>query len=45
MNKSWIIKEISQLCVGLCEKDVCDDYTCSSHPKYNWLNPNEPLNE
>lgn len=45
VSKKYIKKELDQFCVGLCDSRICDDYTCGSHPRYNWLNPIEPLME
>lgn len=44
-SKKYVKKELNQLCVGLCDSQICDDYLCGSHPRYNWLNPEEPLME
>lgn len=43
VNKTWEKEEIYDLCVCCCE--YCDEYFCTHHPRYNWLNPIEPLME
>lgn len=41
VNKTWIKEEINDYCT--CDCEYCDEYFCGEHPKYNWLNPFEPL--
>lgn len=45
VSKKYVKKELNQFCVGLCNSRICDDYLCDSHPRYNWLNPSQPLME
>lgn len=45
VSKKYVKAELYQFCCGVCDSQICDDYTCGSHPRYNWLNPEEPLME